>query len=116
MKIRLSLLFILSIVFVFSSHALDKDSPSSSISTNKPSVCHVDFIKKIQLKDADISVMGGCEKGDVLSIYMGGVNHRPEWFIATVSRLCEVGTIALSNGTNQNIATCRYRGEILNIK
>ena len=81
-------------------------------------VCHVDNkkVKKIQLKAIDSNILGDCEVGDVLSIYMGGANHRPEWFIATVARLCEVGTVALSNGTNQNIATCLYRGKILDIK
>ncbi len=96
--------------------ATDNKISDNLVVTKHPNLCHVKNIKKIQLKPSNNNVMGNCQEGDVLSIYMGGVNHRPEWFIATVARLCATGTISISIATNQNVATCTYRGKILDIR
>ena len=77
MKLTISLLIGLLTSIVSAAQATEQQTISIEKTNDNPSVCHVDYVKKIGLKGVDKSVLGDCEKGEVLSIYMGGLITAP---------------------------------------
>ena len=109
MKIRLSLLFSLSIVFVFFSQAEDTLSAENA----RQKICYVEREIKSLAKKGESSALQLCKQGDVLVFDSEGI-HIIKLGIA-MSRVCELPSIKWVSRNNQTTGICVFTGELLEV-
>ena len=80
-------------------------------------VCHISNTNNLQFEDFDVSLISGCTKGDILSIYGGGNRFRSEYVLATAARICELDSIKLTiSQPGVSVVICRFSGNVLKIQ